>query len=292
MSNFTYPDGTQLTSTALTDQQIESAFQLATCQMLGILTYPISPQALGVLPPSLVTYFTSYPPPAWTVQLTITSGLNTAVVTSLLNLYVGLLVSGTGIPALTYITNISGNNVTLSNSATVSGTVTASVTDVNAYSKVRIGWQIQGQPGPPITQDTTFIRYEPLDTEFSRLRDAVGSSTDVTYTTTDIFTRTGKIYWTFYGPNALDRARAVRSALITIQQFADLLAISNLYINPSIEEPRRVPENFQGEWWERIDLVAEFNEQVTETYTVGTVESVQVTLYDKSGELETFTAEV
>jgi hypothetical protein len=290
--NFTYPDGTQLTSTALTDQQIESAFQLATCQMLGILTYPISSQVLGVLPPPLVAYYKAYPPPAWSAQLTLVSGSSIVQATSTVNLYPYCLVTGPGIPDGTFIEGISLNSVFLTNPVTASGVITASVTDPKAYEKVRIGWQIQGQPGPPITQDTTFIRYEPLDTEFSRLRDAVGSSTDVTYTTTDIFTRTGKIYWTFYGPNALDRARAVRSALITIQQFADLLAISNLYINPSIEEPRRVPENFQGEWWERIDLVAEFNEQVTETYTVGTVESVEVTLYDKSGELETFTAEV
>lgn len=290
--NITYPDGTQLTSTALTDQQIESAFQLATAQMLGILTYPIPSQSLSVLPPSLVSWFTTYPPIAWTTQLTTTNGSEISTVNSTINLYPDLLIAGTGIPNFTFITGISGNTVMLSNPATASGTITASVIDLKAYEKVRIGWQIQGQPGPPITEDTVTLRYEPVDTEYSRLRDAVGTSVGIVYTTTDVFTRTGRIYWTFYGPNGLDRARAVRSALITVQQFADLLAISNLYINPSIEEPRRVPENFQGEWWERIDLVAEFNEQVTETYTVGTVLTVPVTVYDSSGELESFTVEV
>jgi hypothetical protein len=117
----------------------------------------------------------------------------------------------------------------------------------------------------------------------------VESTNGDTITNTDVFTRRWRVYWTFYGPNSLDNARAVRSALITIQQFADLFAVSNLYVDPSIEEPHRVPENFQGEWWERVDLVAEFNEQVTETFTTGTIGSVEILGYTKDGQFITVT---
>ncbi len=56
-----------------------------------------------------------------------------------------------------------------------------------------------------------------------------------------------------------------------------------------MEEPRRVPEKIQGEWWERVDFFAEFNEQVTETLTVGTVGSVDVIGYTKDGKFTDIT---
>lgn len=266
MSTITYPDGSQLTSTALTDAQIQTAFQLATAQMLGLVASPI------------------------TINFNLTTGSNQASVTAGIQfLYPGLFVVATGLPANTVISSVGNGVVTFNNQATATGIQAGTVTDPEVYSKVRIGWQQQGQPGPDINLDTAIVRCTPLDTEYSRLRDKVGELNDVTITYSDVFTRSWQTFWTFYGPNALDHARAVRSALITIQFVADALATNNLYVNPSIEEPRRVPELFQGQWWERVDLVAEFNEQITETYSVGTVGSVEVKVFTKDGQISDFT---
>ena len=288
MSTFTYPDGTQLTSTALTDNQVESVMQLVTAQMLGILTAPIPPDKLSVLPPPLATEYTTNPPNPWTVTLTLVTGQFLARASSLINLYAGLLVVGTGIPDNTFITGfMPGSKVVLSNPASVSEDQLVTVFDLKTYYKVRIGWQKQGQPGPPIDEDTVTIRCDCADDDFSRLRDCVDATSGILNVTTDVYTVVWRVYWTFYGPSGIDRARAVRSALVTIQQFADILATCNLYVNPSIARPVRVPEeNGTGQWWERNDLVVEFNEKVTETYTVGTVTNVDVSIYDSSGEQE------
>lgn len=270
MSTITYPDGSQLTSTALTDAQIQTTFQVITAQMLGILTSPMN------------------------LHVTLVIGQFVLTVDSTVNLYQGLVISATGLKAGTVISGVDtvNNTITVTNTPTVNGVVAASVTDPNAYYKVRIGWQIEGQPGPPISEDTVTITCYPIDTDYGRMRDVIGTVSGNTIINTDVYTRAWRTHWTFYGPNALDNARAVRSALITIQFVTDYLSNVNLYVNPSIEEPKRVPENFQGRWWERLDLDVEFNEQVTETFTVGTVGSVEVKVYTKDGQISDFTVTI
>jgi hypothetical protein len=69
------------------------------------------------------------------------------------------------------------------------------------------------------------------------------------------------------------------------------LAGYNILVNPDVEEPGRSPDLFQGQWWERVIMKAEFNEQITETLTVGTVGSVEVKVYTKDGKLADFTVQ-
>lgn len=265
--NITYPDGSQLTSTALTDDQIQLAFQIITCQMLGILTDP------------------------WGFTITLAIGQFVLSVNSVSNLYIGQIIVAAGVPVGTTVTGVDpvAVKVYLSNAATANGVVNATVTDPQAPYKVRIGWQIEGQPGPPIGEDTVTVRCVPWDTDYGRMRDVTGTVLDTTITQTDVFTRGWKTIWTFYGPGSLDKARAVRSGLITIDFVANYLAGINLYVIPSIKEPERVPDNFQARWWERVDMEVKFYEQITETFTVGTVGSVEVKVYTKDGEIADFT---
>jgi hypothetical protein len=266
MTTVNYLDGTSLTSTQLSNEQIETAFQVATCQMLGIVVFA--------------------------VDMTLTSGSNIATPASMANLAVGQLIIGTGIPDQTTITVVGASTITMSANATANGVQSITAAQPDAYSLVRIGWMQQGQPGPNINSDTCFVRCAPLDTDFGRMRDVTGSANSTTITQTDVFTRAWRTFWTFYGPNSLPRACAVRSALIKIDFVANLLAQSNLYIQPSIAEPLRNPENFQGDWWERVDLAALFNEQVTETHDVNADASVEVIGYNKDGQFTDFTVQL
>jgi len=263
MSTITYLDGTSLTSTALTNSQIETAFQIVTAQMLGIVIFQVS-----------VTY---------------TLNSNIATPAYMGNLAIGQSVTSASIPTGTTITAIGSTTITISSPATANSTETSTIAAPNAYSQVRIGWQQEGQPGPSIDIDTCFLRCAPHDTEYGRMRDKVPSTSGNTITYTDVYTRAWKTYWTFYGDNSLDRARALISALITIQFVANFLSEYNLYVNPDIKQEQRLPENFQGRWWERVDVEVMFNEQVTETYTVGTAGSVEVKVYDKNGLENDFT---
>lgn len=265
MRTITFPDGSIFTSTALGDTEIETQFQLLSAQLLGLLISPLN------------------------LHVTLTNGSPNATVDNATLLYGGVTLVGTGIPSGTTILSLSGTNIVLSANATVTGVEATVAQDLGAPGVVRVGWQQQGQPGPSINIDSVAITCVPIDTPYSRLRDAVLSGSGDTIIKTDVFTRTWKTSWMFYGPNSIDNARAIKSALTTVSFADSFLAQSNIYINPDIVEPIRNPELLQGQWWERADLEAEFNEQITETLTVGTVGSVEVQIYTKDGKLADFT---
>lgn len=266
MSTINYLNGSSLTSTALTDDQIQLAFQVITAQMLGLVMFQVS--------------------------MILESGSAIAIPSSMDNLAVGQMVNSShipnGPPAAT-ILEVGATTITLDHEATANVTETVTVSDPGVVNKVRIAYQVTGQPGPPISTDTVTLYCVPIDNPYSRMRDIVGTANETTITQTDVFTRVWRTHWTFYGPDGLDNARAIRSALDTIQFVADFLSDFNLYVNPSIKEPERGPQEFQGRWWERIDLQADFNEQITETFDVGLVESVEVKVYDKDGLQSDFT---
>jgi hypothetical protein len=265
-TSITYPDGSNLSSPSLTRNQIETIFQKITGQMLGL-------------------YITS-------LNITVTLVLNstTATVTSVIvPLYAGISLSGTGIPAGTTITNVSGSTITLSNAATVAGSEVLAAIDNNAPAIVKIGWMTQGQPGPDNSIDSVFVRCQPLDTPYSRMRDNLETTEDIASVSTDIFTRTWTTTWDFYGPDSLNNAKLIKSGITMVPYVERYLSQSNLYVNPSIKEPESLPENFQGQWWERAILDAEFNEQITEVITAGTVQTVPISIVEENGLSTSFT---
>ena len=153
------------------------------------------------------------------------------------------------------------------------------------YSLVRIGWQQRGQPAFLITDDVTFIRVIEEDDLYNRQRDFKyfpdqSDPTSVVELTT--YTRVWGVFWTVYGPSSFDNARKIRSSLYT-QAFHDFYAGLNLYMVMDVAAPRRVPELRGGQWWERVDFYARFNEQVTEAPTVGVVQSTEVIIENAEG---------
>jgi hypothetical protein len=65
----------------------------------------------------------------------------------------------------------------------------------------------------------------------------------------------------------------------------DTLAALNLYMIPATSTPIRAPELFEGQWWEQVDYNADFLEQVTDTFTIGTVSSIEVIGFDDDGQI-------
>jgi hypothetical protein len=271
MSTTTFPDGSQMVSTAIDIPTIETNFQYIAAQMLGYFTDPR------------------------TYMVTQQTGQTTIPIDSTVGLYPGLLIAGVGIPVGTLVVSFdsTAGTVTLSNActATAAGPSPATLTDPEVWLKARIGWQIQGQPGPRLDIDNVTVKCVPEDTEYSRMHDVFYStSEDGNYDIqTDVYTRAWRVHFVFYGPNALDHARAIRSYFVTVQPFYDFFAKLNLYINPDIKVPSRGPEVFQGQWWDRVDFDLELNEQVTETYTIGIVKSVEVEIFTKDGQVADFT---
>jgi hypothetical protein len=133
MSTTYFPDGTVLTSTALTPYEMDGIFQLLTTQMLGI--------AANI---------------SFTAQLTAGSNVIVGPLT-VLNIFAGFFVVGNGIPLGTVITGLTGQGtnllIELSNPVSVSGSETVQIYDPIANTKVRQSWQTQGAPAFTIDDD-------------------------------------------------------------------------------------------------------------------------------------------
>lgn len=175
-------------------------------------------------------------------------------------------------------------------------------TDPSAASLVRVGWQTQGQPARLISEDVVYIRCVEEDDEYNRIRDQeVADAPPTQVLISSIYTRVWRTFWTFYGPNSFDHARAVKSFLFSQTGHDALLGAFgtygqlpfgaggygggtiSVYLVTDVISPRRVPELRNGQWWERVDFDCQFNEQVTETEVVNAVASTEIITETENG---------
>jgi hypothetical protein len=161
------------------------------------------------------------------------------------------------------------------------------------YAIVRDSWPVQGQPFTQLpNQDACYVSCVTADSEYSHIRDTALSgagTTDNPLTQTWVYTRQWRVSWVFYGPNCVDNARAVNSAFIFMDYFADVLSLQNLFPVSDPPEPTRVPEVFNGQWWNRADFYVDVYEQITETIQPGIVTSVEVKVYNANGQVADIT---
>lgn len=145
---------------------------------------------------------------------------------------------------------------------------------------VRLEWATEGQPFQEVNEDVCYIRATLKDDPYDKIRDRTNTPGDDPHLDEQWnYTRVWLIGWIFYGPNAVDLARAVRSALYQ-DFFTDALGQSQLFPMSEIAEPLRVPEKIGPLWFERADLQCEMYEFVTEKITRQTVASAEVLVYD------------
>jgi hypothetical protein len=165
------------------------------------------------------------------------------------------------------------------------GMIGLNASDPAASSTVRQEWPTSGQPFQDVGTDICYLACVPADEEYSRVRDLLKSQATVNdkpvLTQTWRYTKGWQITWTFYGPNAEDRARMVRSAMFQ-DYFNDQLNLANLFPVNDPPEVTRTPELINAEWFERADFHIMMYEQVTETIQPGIATSVEVKVYDGS----------
>lgn len=150
-------------------------------------------------------------------------------------------------------------------------------TDDQAYAKVRISWQTQGQPVSSPDEDVIYVRAVEFDDPYNRVRDLKFATNDATTVlSTTMYTRCWEVFWVIYGPNSFDVARQIRSKLFT-QDIHDEFAGVSLYLVTDVAAPVRIPEqNDTGEWFERVDFTARFYEGVTEQEVDNSIGSTEV----------------
>ncbi len=132
-------------------------------------------------------------------------------------------------------------------------------------NKVRIAWPTGGAPGWKIEDDICFLRITPVDDAMTRelniCYDPVKN--DEPYAKKKVgYTRVHKINWTLYGPDSYDNADIIRH-LIFDNEYMNKFKKKNLFLITDVPMPTRLPEYYSGQWWERTDFSATFNEGVT-----------------------------
>lgn len=144
------------------------------------------------------------------------------------------------------------------------------------HNKVRISWSQAGTPAWKQTDDIVFLRLNNPDDPINRQRDVLYSSlTQDNINQTVSYTRVHTVKWILYGPNSYDNAETIRNALF-LSQYQEQINAKNLYLVLDVIAPARFPELFNGQWWDRTDFEAQFNELVTRRETIPTIKTIDV----------------
>jgi len=137
-------------------------------------------------------------------------------------------------------------------------------TKPEGLGKVRKAWNTNGAPTWKIGEDIVFLRITPIDDKLTRQLNIiyVPSTTDPTKLVKKTgYTRVHKIDWTLYGPTSYDNADLIRYSIFA-DEYLQIFKDSNLFLITDVQMPTRLPELYNGQWWERTDFSATFNESV------------------------------
>ena len=149
-----------------------------------------------------------------------------------------------------------------------------------AYEAVRIAYQTEGQPAWGIKDDVVTIRITEEDSPINRQReDSYSQIDDVTLNEAESYTRVVNLFLAIYGPNSWENAQVIRD-LFFRDSFRWVLSQNKIFLIPDIVSPRRIPEVFAGQWWERVDLEIRFNEGIVKDRTISIIETFDYGLYE------------
>lgn len=158
--------------------------------------------------------------------------------------------------------------------ATSDFSVGASVYEPN--NTVRIEWPTDGAPSWSITQDVCFLQMTPVDDNYGHYVQTEFVPLDANMATVNqTYTDGVRVEWTFYGPNAFDNARLIWASLFT-ESVKSTLQQNNIPLVTDVPKPVRVPENYDGQWWNRATVYANFNELVIRQSTVAYLQSADI----------------
>ena len=127
---------------------------------------------------------------------------------------------------------------------------------------IRIAWPTSGSPAWKVTDDRTFLQVTFEEDDYTKQREFTYSrKTDLLANQAMEMTNVLRIAWVIYGPNSYQNAFKLytqlpdpKITLYTTQQ--------KVFLIPDLASPRRAPEQFSGQWWERVDFSARYNAKV------------------------------
>lgn len=148
--------------------------------------------------------------------------------------------------------------------------------------KVRIGWQQDSTPEFGIDENYIFVSALPVEDDISKHNDVSTEETSPGLNLIKSFTRVMEMNLVAYGPEATKNLTTIRFGYYR-DIISHQLAKEEIFLVTDIPSVKRLPELFQGRWWERADLRIRFNELVTVTEAINNIESVEVEVWNEDG---------
>lgn len=147
--------------------------------------------------------------------------------------------------------------------------------------KVRLSWPQDGAPAWKITDDVTFIQLNDAQNQDITIPiNTVAEQANEDYQNqTSYQTRVLQAHWTIYAPNGvcLDYAYKIKRSLYN-NDIIQLLRDNYIFLVPSDNSPVRMPESFNGQWWDRADYMALFNATMIDDKDIPYIKSATVQL--------------
>jgi hypothetical protein len=147
---------------------------------------------------------------------------------------------------------------------------------------VRISWSQSGQPAFTIDEDVVFLKCIEIDNPYNRQREVEDTwkmTSPESFDREISYTRVWQVDLIIYGPESFENAQTIRNKIFYPENLR-VINNSHVYLIPDVVAPRRVPEIFQGMWWERTDLSLQFNESVIRKATVPAIDRIEVVIYE------------
>ena len=161
--------------------------------------------------------------------------------------------------------------------------VTIDVTSLSP-DMVRLSWPTAGAPAWRIDEDVVFVQVYPVDDPYIQQREAsYRLDTTLNMQRVNHYTRVHEVQWVCYGPNSGDIADSIRNG-IYFPDTTYYLAQNHLYMILEVPAVTRLPELFNGQWWERSDLRARFNEDVSVMKDQPAITGVEVVIKTDTGQ--------
>lgn len=149
--------------------------------------------------------------------------------------------------------------------------------------QVRLTFAPDGQPAWERDKNYTFITLSYLDNPYDKQREPVqGDYDDDNAQLSVTYTRVMQVLWTIYGPDAFDLADAIKIGVLQ-DAYRTQLTRNKIFPLTDIPAPIRAPENFNGQWWERVDIRAFFNVFTERSSIVPYIKTADINIYDDNG---------
>ena len=165
--------------------------------------------------------------------------------------------------------------------------LTCSLTGLDRNKGVRIAWPTGGSPAWKIHENVVFLKISPASDNYTQQRETEyqdDTQNDVKKVIA-AYTRVHLVQWIIYGPDSYDNAETIRNG-IYLPATKSTLAVNNLHLILDVPPVVRLPELFNGQWWQRCDFQVRFNEKVIRYSTVPYLTGANITIKTDTGKEE------